>query len=119
MRVQTIQNGVNEYAGTIRQGMVHNCRQTVCNFISRDARNVDFGAVPISAEIALIHGDRQAIAANPNRNPNLPPTNPNQQGVGAGVGAAASHGTADAVQVLSSVDAPRAAAPAAILCAEL
>ena len=103
----------------MRPGTVHNCRQTVCNFISRNARNVDFGAVPISAEIALINGDRQAIAANPNRNPNLPPTNPNQQGVGAGVGAAASHGTADAVQVLSSADAPRAAAPAAILCAEL
>ena len=39
--------------------------------------------------------------------------------VGDGAGAAASHGTADAVQDLSSADAPRAAAPAAILCAEL
>ena len=75
--------------------------------------------MPKSAEIALIHGVRQAIAANPNRNPNLPPSNPNQQGVGAGVGTAASPGTADAVQVLSSADAPRAAAPAAIFCAQL
>ena len=80
--------------------MAHNFRQTDRNFISRNARNIDFGAVPISAEIALILGVWHLAAANPNPNPNSPPTNPNQQGLAVGVGTAASHGVAAAVQFI-------------------
>ena len=58
MGVQTIQNGVDKFAWGIGHGIVRNCRETVCNFISRNARNVDFGAATKSAEIALINGDR-------------------------------------------------------------
>ena len=70
--VQTIQNGVDKFAWGIGQGIVRNCRETVCNFISRNVRNVDFGVVPKSAEIPLIHGVWHLAAANPNPAANRP-----------------------------------------------
>ena len=97
--------------------MAHNFRQTVCNFISRNARNIDFGAVPISAEIALIHGVWHMAAANPNPNPNPPPTNPNKRGVGAVAENAVPRGAAGTVHAICSKKTQCVIAVTANLCA--
>ena len=83
MGVQTIQNGVDKFAWGIGQGIVRNCRETVCNFISRNVRNVDPGSAPKSTKIAPIRGVWHKAAANPNPAANPAAMNPNKRGVGA------------------------------------
>ena len=117
MGVQTIQNGVDKFAWGIGQGIVRNCRETVCNFISRNVRNVDFGVVPKSTKIALIHGVWHWAAANPNPAANPPPMNPNKRGVGAVAENAVPRGAAGTVHALCSKNTQCAIAVTANLCA--